>query len=51
MLQYVEQRMKVFSRVAWPDMGGRGCYNGFDPMDEVKWFKTDGSFDYCAISP
>jgi hypothetical protein len=20
------ERMKVFSRVAWPDMGGRGCY-------------------------
>jgi hypothetical protein len=19
--------MKAFSRVAWPDMGGQGCYN------------------------
>jgi hypothetical protein len=27
MLQYVEQRMKVFSGVAWPGLGGRGCYN------------------------
>jgi hypothetical protein len=27
MLQYVEQRMKVFFGVAWPNMGGRGCYN------------------------
>jgi hypothetical protein len=27
MLQYVEQRMKAFSGVAWPDLGGRGCYN------------------------
>jgi hypothetical protein len=27
MLQYVEQRMKEFSGVAWPDLGGRGCYN------------------------
>ena len=26
MLQYVEQRMKVFSRVEWLDLGGRGCY-------------------------
>jgi hypothetical protein len=21
------QRMKAFSGVAWPDLGGRGCYN------------------------
>jgi hypothetical protein len=27
MLKYVEKRMKVFSRVAWPIMGGRGCYS------------------------
>jgi hypothetical protein len=27
MLQYVEQRIKSFSGVAWIGMGGRGCYN------------------------
>jgi hypothetical protein len=32
MLQYVEQRMKAFSGVAWPDMGGRGCYNRLDQI-------------------
>jgi hypothetical protein len=26
-LQYVDQRMKDFSSVAWLDLGGRGCYN------------------------
>jgi hypothetical protein len=27
MLQYVDQRIKEFSGVAWLDRGGRGCYN------------------------
>jgi hypothetical protein len=27
MLQYDEKRIKTFSGVAWPDMGGRGCYD------------------------
>jgi hypothetical protein len=27
MLKYVEQRTKTIFGVAWPNMGGRGCYN------------------------
>jgi hypothetical protein len=27
MLQYVKQGIKTFYGVAWPGLGGRGCYN------------------------
>jgi hypothetical protein len=27
MLQYVEQRIKPYSGVAWPGLVGQGCYN------------------------
>jgi hypothetical protein len=40
MLQYVEKRMKLFSRVAWPDMGGQGSYMDVVSIDKVEVLKN-----------
>jgi hypothetical protein len=42
MLQYVEQIIKVFSRVAWPALGGRGCYNIISEL-QFSTLRIDGS--------
>jgi hypothetical protein len=40
MLQFVEQRMRTFPGVAWPSMGGRGCYTSNNTRNDEnrdKW--------------